>query len=238
MKKDRLDNLLSRALFPEGEGRDIAKKGLQRLKRRLSGTSNLDEMLAGALAVDEPAMPESVADAALRRLRGRLEENRVPRWVPVFHPAYGLAVVAIIAAIVIVTQLLPIGRPGRSTGTDNASGSIFANALATRSEIIAMLPSRFAAPAPAMRVQVDQASHPLESMRLGALDTFSTKVCGESFARRIDGNRRNILASLSKDNMDPGLGREHELLPGDASPAPTRHEILLKDRLNRVAEEF
>jgi hypothetical protein len=243
MKKDRLDELLKHALSSDVEIRDVGQKGFQRFSRSLAAGAGaatcLDSMLQAALGQEGVAESTPVADAGLRRLRERLEGQRVMRRAPALRPALSLATLAAIAIIIVALQLLPRIGPTTSTRTGGPGGGIFAGAIKTRADIIAQIPMFSAQSEPVTAPHVSQdAMFTAGSRRLGKLDTFSTKVRGESFARRIDGNRRSIIASLSQDNGG-GLGKQSNgIAPGDVSPAPTRHEILLNEKLDRVTKGF
>ena len=240
MKKDRLDNILRDALSAEGETRDVAKTGLNRFKKRLITGGDtptvFDTMLKTALTGSESA-PEAVADDGMRRLRNRLEAQRSKRWAPAFRPALVFAPLAAIAAILIILQILPTIRPG--TITPSPDTGVFAQVGKARVDILAQLPAAFErGSSDAVPQLVHEYDLPLESRRVSKLDTFSTKARGESFARRIGGNRRTILASLANNGDKMAEQHPNGIAPGDVSPAPTRHEILLNQKLDNVGFGF
>lgn len=241
MKKDRLDDILRDALSTEGDTRDVGQEGLHRFKKRLITGGDtptvFDTMLKAALVGSEATAPDTVTDNAMRRLRSKLQVQRSGRWAPAFKPALVFAPLAAIAIILIILQILPSIRPGTITG--DADTGVFAQVAKVRADILARLPAGFEdRSSDAIPQLVHEYDLPLESRRISKLDTFSTKARGESFARRIGGNRRTILASLA-DNGDK-MARHHPngIAPGDVSPAPTRHEIMLNQKLDKVGFGF
>lgn len=243
MKKDRLDKMLRDALSHEDEIiRDVGQDGLIRLKSRLTTdaepVTRLDVMLNAALRKGEATVPEAVADAAMRRLRNRLEAQRPRRWAPAFRPALAVIPLAIIAAVLIILQIIPAVSPVTITAGDADTG-VFAQVVRTRSDILAQLPRSIKAGGTAAAPQIaEEYNLPLESRRLSMLDDFSTKACGESFARRIGGNRRTIIASLQKNRGGLAVKSSNGIAPGDVSPAPSRHVIMLNERLDNAGFGF
>ena len=242
MKKDRLDNVLRDALSHEGEIRDVGQEGLIRLKSRLTTdaepVTRLDVMLNAAIGRGEAIAPEAVADAAMRRLRNRLEVQRPRRWAPAFRPALAVIPLAIIAAVLIILQIIPAVSPVTTTSVDADTG-VFAQVVKTRSDILAQLPRSIKAGGTATAPQIaEEYDLPLESRRLSMLDDFSTKARGESFARRIGGNRRTILASLQKNKGSLVVKSSNGIAPGDVSPAPSKHVIMLNERLDNTGFGF
>lgn len=242
MKKDRLDSMLRDALSHGGEIRDVGQEGLTRLKSRLATdaapVTRLDVMLKAAMGKVEATAPEAVTDEAMRRLRNRLEVQRPRRWVPAFRPALAVIPLAIIAAVLIILQIIPAVGPV-TTPVSDADTGVFAQVVKTRSDILAQLPQSIKAGGTAAAPQIaEEFNLPLESRRLSKLDGFSTKARGESFARRIGGNRRTILASLQKNKDSSVMKHSNGIAPGDVSPAPSRHEIMLNERLDNAGFGF
>ncbi len=240
MKKDRFDNILRDALSTEGETRDVGQDGLHRFKKRLITGGDtptvFDTVLKTALTGSESA-PEAITDDGMRRLRNRLEVQRPGRWAPALKPVLVFAPLAIIAAVLIILQILPSIRPGMITG--DADTGVFAEVMKARTDILAQLPAGFEdRSSDAVPQLVHEYDLPVESRRISKLDTFSTKARGESFARRIGGNRRTILASLADNGDKMAAHNPNGIAPGDVSPAPTKREIMLNQKLDNVGLGF
>ena len=189
MKKDRLEKMLRDALSHDVEMREVGQEGLMRLKSRLAPdaepATRLDIMLKAALGQGEAASPDAVSDAGMRRLRNRLDASPRKRWVPAFRPVLALAPLAVIAAILIILQIIPAVTPTDISGSAGDT-SVFAQVVRTRGDILAQLPKTIKEGKTKDASQIaDEYNLPLESRRLSKLDDYSTKARGESFARRI-----------------------------------------------------
>ena len=242
MKKDRLDELLGHALSGKDEGREISRRGLQRFRRRLTVGNEpvtvLDSLLGKAYTPVDVSMTDTVVDAGMRRVRDGLRRP-IRRESPVLKPALALVSLAVIVVALLIVMPFSKTDSGKRPPIGGADQGGFASAFKTRNDIIANLPEGLTQPAQGgMQGGEITADLAKVSHRLDALDTFSSKVRGESFARRVGMNRRTILASLSTGRGGVMGEDDGDKSIETLSPTQSRREILLNEKLNRVSEGF